>query len=482
MQAAVILPARDQRQGLARSLAALAAQTRPPERVVVLDQASADGTQDWLRVRWPKVELVRLAHARALPAAALDAALERVDSEVVAFLTPGDLWPRDALAAALAALERQPAVLLPVERAHGTAGQELSALACRTEALRVPARGEPTLLAELLARTGAPARLPAGPAVRLAPTGQPAPPLPPAAWGELLTAAHAGLPAGRDALLIGLDAADRPAGLLDLLGHALALTAAGRAVQAFTLADLEWRHLEEAAPATPLLLASTGGFGPAEAAFQLCFEDLVRRAGKRPVRLAIRRLAPSSLALAGRLIAAASGHPDLELWVADRVSHAYALPLLGQRARLLPPGIAGLAAVLQALGRRPELAATLPMPPGIPVEPRWRDLDAWYEGCERDAALRLGHVLARLAGVGNALRTPALQEAWSLVLPGWAALLASPDPLRTRLADAALFAALCGHGGELDPAAPGGEALLATWGHVLAPLGVRLAADTRPAA
>ena len=499
MQLSVILPTRDQRMALARSLASLAAQSTPPAHILVLDQASADGTRDWLRTRWPAIDLLRFPRANLAPAAVLDSALAHIDSDAVAFLTPGDQWPSNGLATLAAALEARPedpAVILPCERLlHRTdrpprrepaAAHEppsLSALACRTASLRVAARGEATLLAELLARLGQPPSIvPGAPKARLAalePTGAA---LTPAAWAELLTAAYTALPQGPAALLVGLDAADRPAGLLDLLGHAMALTAAGRTVEAFTLAELEPKTIEEAAPA-PLIVTATASFAPAEAALQLAFEDLLRRAGKRPVRLALRRLAPSSLVLAGRLIEAVAGHPDLEIWVTDRVSASYASSILGRRVRLVPPGIAGLAPVLHGLGsRQPSLATTLPIATGIPVEARWQNLDTWHEGTDREAADRLGQVLARLAGAAPLLRTAALQEAWSLILPGWAALAACTDPLLAPSLDAALFAALSGRPCAVAPTIQGAEALLGTWQQALGPLGLGLGSPLREAA
>jgi hypothetical protein len=166
----------------------------------------------------------------------------------------------------------------------------------------------------------------------------------------------------------------------------MALTAAGRTVEAFTLAELEPKTIEEASPAAPLIVTATATFAPAEAALQLAFEDLLRRAGKRPVRLALRRLAPSSLVLAGRLIDAAAAHPDLEIWVTDRVSRSYASSILGRRVRLVPPGIAGLAPVLHGLGsRQPGLAS----PPPSRSRPRPRSRRAggtWTAGTRAPTA------------------------------------------------------------------------------------------------
>ncbi len=119
MQASVIVPARDERDGLARSLASLAAQTQAPARNLVVDLGSADGTQDWLRVRWPAVELVRLPRPDTPAASWLDAVLAQIDSEAIAFLMPGDIWPREALAALTAEMQARvdmAAVMLPSER------------------------------------------------------------------------------------------------------------------------------------------------------------------------------------------------------------------------------------------------------------------------------------------------------------------------------------------------------------------------------
>ncbi|MFF0519147.1 glycosyltransferase [Actinomadura nitritigenes] len=46
---------------LAEALAALGAQTRPPDRVVVVDNASGDGTADMVRARFPDAELLELS-------------------------------------------------------------------------------------------------------------------------------------------------------------------------------------------------------------------------------------------------------------------------------------------------------------------------------------------------------------------------------------------------------------------------------------
>lgn len=505
----VVLFARDDRARLWRGLAAVAAQTARPARVLVVDRASADGTRDWLRLRWPEVEHVPLPRADARPGVVLDAALARIDTGLTAFLDPGDALPRDALArlsAGLAGEDGPAAVLLPRRRVRrrgdrpplaevvppdgpGTPSP-LSGLCCRTERLRGADRDAPTLAGEILARLGgSPASLTdGGEAVSLDAAAWPMmpPASGPAVWCEALAAAGADLGTAPAVLLVGLDPPHRPAGLLDLLGHTLALASGVRPVDAFTLADLEWTSLEEAPAGAALVVTSVEGLGPREAARQVCLEELLRRAGDRPVRVAIRRLAPPSLVLTGRLIEAARRHPDLELWVGDAASRAYAAPLFGAaRVRLVPPGIAGLARILgDHDARYATLAAELPAAADArhgPPDPdaRAADLDAWHAGFGRDAGRRLGHLAARLAGIGHRLRTPALQESWSLLLPGWAGLAAGDGgtasaPLATGSLDLALFAALSGRMVELDATAePGTTAFVATWRPLLEAAGLR---------
>ena len=51
----------NRRELLAESLSAVADQTRPPDRLVVVDNASTDGTAELLTDRFPMLEVVRTA-------------------------------------------------------------------------------------------------------------------------------------------------------------------------------------------------------------------------------------------------------------------------------------------------------------------------------------------------------------------------------------------------------------------------------------
>jgi hypothetical protein len=493
MSIAVVIPARNSRHLLGPSLASVAAQTLPPAQVLVVDQGSADGLADWLRLRWPGTEL-RLAAADAGAGAVLDLALAEVAAPIVAFLRPGDRWPPDHLASVAAAwagaAPEEALVVAPHRPAPargdgaGPADPPLSTQSVRAAALRAPATAAGTLLDEIARRLGPAAgrgRLAAGAHV-LGGDGLAQATADPWAWAGVLDQALDTLPVSVEATVVDLQATSRPVGLLNLLGMALALGSGGRSVHAVTLADLAWPALESAGAGAPLILTTSAVIDLRHASDQLCAEELVRRAGgKRPVRLVARGLAPSAPAMASRLIDAVTSHPDLELWLGDAVSCRYAASLLGPaRVRLVPPPMLALARVLRDLGERrliqPAMLGAGSSDAGVGLEARMADLDSWARGFDAEAARRLGLALARVLGAWRWLKGPLLQQAWGAAITGWAAAHAGGTaPARTRELDVALFAALCGRTVELDAADVKTRDFAATWGPALSALGVRVA-------
>jgi GT2 family glycosyltransferase len=90
MKATVVIPTYNGRERLLRALASLRGQTRPAEAVVVVDNASTDGTAEAVARDFPEVTLLRneenLGFGRAINRAALDAegdALVLVNNDVV---------------------------------------------------------------------------------------------------------------------------------------------------------------------------------------------------------------------------------------------------------------------------------------------------------------------------------------------------------------------------------------------------------------
>jgi hypothetical protein len=176
---AVVLPCRNARHLLWRSLASLAAQSLPPAQILVLDRSSADDTGDWLRVRWPGVELCSVAADADTAALGLVIA-DRVSAPRVAVLPPGERW----------------------RPSH------LEALAAQPEASALLATGNVAATLPWPADEG------------------------PVSSPQALADAVASLPAGDDTILLDLRAAGMPAGLVDLLGLAAVVGPTGRRLHA----------------------------------------------------------------------------------------------------------------------------------------------------------------------------------------------------------------------------------------------------------
>jgi glycosyltransferase involved in cell wall biosynthesis len=104
MSATVVIPARNDAEMLARCLASLAAQTRPPDEVVVVDNGSTDGTRAvaeaaGARVVWEPIAGIPRASAAGFDAARGDLLL-RIDADTVC--------PPEWLAEAVARFDADP--------------------------------------------------------------------------------------------------------------------------------------------------------------------------------------------------------------------------------------------------------------------------------------------------------------------------------------------------------------------------------------
>lgn len=421
MSLAVVVPTLNERHRLARSLAALKVQTRPADQVVVLDLGSSDGLEHWLRLRWPGVELATL---RGPPLEAV------VRCAAVALLEPGRRWPADHLARGNGLLSRSEAL---ARLAAGNTSSQAS----------VPAEGS---LASALG---------------------------------LLRAAVGALPMGEPICAVGLDAATRTAGLLNLLGLAIAGAASGQAFRAITLAELSWTELAARSGAAPLLIVTCAPLDLGHAADQLAIEELVRRAGTRTARIVAPALVPTSPALLSRLIDLFQAHSDLQLWVGDAISHRYGVTLLGEAAlRLVPPPILALVPPLRTVdeGRLVAPDALRRWSKGAAdAASGFAERAVWIDGHDLETPRRLALALARLLGFARALRGSVLPDAWASGLIGWAALHQQGTSLVTPEPDLALFAAAAGQRVTLDCSTPKVRDFAATWPGVLSELGIGVA-------
>ena len=103
----VVMPTRNRKGSLALALASVEAQRCRDFEVVVVDDASTDGTASWLREKWPDVALVELARPSGA-AAARNRGVERARGEIVAFLDDDDTWHPSYLEVQLSQLEADP--------------------------------------------------------------------------------------------------------------------------------------------------------------------------------------------------------------------------------------------------------------------------------------------------------------------------------------------------------------------------------------
>jgi GT2 family glycosyltransferase len=85
MKASVIIPNWNGRQHMEPCLSALAAQTHPDREVIVVDNASSDGSQPYIRKNWPDVRLIELSENRGFTGAC-NAGLEAAGGECLVLL------------------------------------------------------------------------------------------------------------------------------------------------------------------------------------------------------------------------------------------------------------------------------------------------------------------------------------------------------------------------------------------------------------
>jgi glycosyltransferase involved in cell wall biosynthesis len=108
-----IVPVYNRRRTIEATLDSVAAQTRPPRRLIVVDDGSTDGSalvvSRWIAGQRARLDCQLITQANAGVSAARNRGLALAGSlEFVAFLDSDDLWPRDFLARATAVLAGQP--------------------------------------------------------------------------------------------------------------------------------------------------------------------------------------------------------------------------------------------------------------------------------------------------------------------------------------------------------------------------------------
>jgi glycosyltransferase involved in cell wall biosynthesis len=105
----VIIPVFNRRQEVLRAIASVLAQTLPPDEILVVDDASTDGTVEAVvALQEPRIRIMRHARNRGA-AAARNTGIEAAQGDWIAFLDSDDEWDKRKLARQLETLRRAPA-------------------------------------------------------------------------------------------------------------------------------------------------------------------------------------------------------------------------------------------------------------------------------------------------------------------------------------------------------------------------------------
>lgn len=91
---------------LPRSLDSVVNQTRAADEIMVIDDGSSDGSDQFIRNCYPNVRYIYQEHSGI--SAARNTAIRRADSEWLAFLDDDDAWHPEKLDTQLKALDKQP--------------------------------------------------------------------------------------------------------------------------------------------------------------------------------------------------------------------------------------------------------------------------------------------------------------------------------------------------------------------------------------
>jgi glycosyltransferase involved in cell wall biosynthesis len=99
----VVIPAYNRRGFLAQTLASVRAQAYPDREIIVVDDASTDGTEKWIAGRKiPDLRFFRFRDNRG-PAAARNKGVQEARGEFIAILDSDDLWTPDCLSSLMPA-------------------------------------------------------------------------------------------------------------------------------------------------------------------------------------------------------------------------------------------------------------------------------------------------------------------------------------------------------------------------------------------
>lgn len=100
----VIIPTYNRRDFVNEAIESVLSQTYRDIELLVVDDASTDGTEEVILSRWPQVRYLRLPHRRG-PSAARNLGIAEASGEILTFLDSDDLWLPKKLERQIAHLE-----------------------------------------------------------------------------------------------------------------------------------------------------------------------------------------------------------------------------------------------------------------------------------------------------------------------------------------------------------------------------------------
>jgi len=107
----VIIPTHNRKEILKMALESVMKQTYPNYEVIVIDDASIDGTSDWISTHYPDIGFIRL-DKQGGPAKARNEGIKAARGELIAFLDSDDIWLPEYLQLQVSALAHNPASIM----------------------------------------------------------------------------------------------------------------------------------------------------------------------------------------------------------------------------------------------------------------------------------------------------------------------------------------------------------------------------------
>lgn len=109
----VITPTYNRKQYIQDAIDSFLSQTYRDREIIIIDDASTDGTADWIAQHYPEIHLIRLSQNRG-SAGARNAGLAVATGEFIAFLDSDDRWSPDYLEKQVESLNNSPDAVISV--------------------------------------------------------------------------------------------------------------------------------------------------------------------------------------------------------------------------------------------------------------------------------------------------------------------------------------------------------------------------------